>query len=137
MTANFRFVANPPERHANKTSPYRPRQRPGQRRFANARRTAQTQHRPQPSRSPDRLTPQLQHTHELEQAIFDGLQTKVFLVEKLRHIGQIEPVLGKRLPRQLAQPFQVRPNHLSFGTVRWHRRQTAQLQIGFGLDIPR
>ena len=74
---------------------------------------------------------QLTHRQELENLIFDVLETVVILLENLRGLLEIERLLNARIPRQLRDRLEVGANYLGFHGFPTSAFQARQLAIHF------
>src|SRR5262249_26124680 len=98
MTANFRFVPDPPERQADEFAPKRPRDRAAERSLAGSRGSYEAQNRALA------VLLELAHREELKNALFDLVQIIVVFVEHFARVNDVEIVFGRNAPGHTYQP---------------------------------
>ena len=74
---------------------------------------------------------QLSHRQELQHAILHVLEPVVILVEHLRGVIQLELVVRSRVPRELGDPLEVRPDDLRFHRFAAGALEPAELALDF------
>ena len=75
------------------------------------------------------------HGEELEDAVLDLLDVVVVLVEDLARVGEVEVVLGRRVPRQRRDPLEVRPDDAVLGGLRRQLLEALELAVDLAADL--
>ena len=121
VTADLGLVADPAERDPVELPPQRPRDRPAERRLADAGRAHEAEDRGLA------LGPELPHREVLQEALLDLGQAPVVLVEHLAGPAEIDVVRGLLPPREGNEPLEVGAGDRVLGRRRRHLLEAAQL----------
>ncbi len=121
VAANLRLVVHASQRHALKDPPGGASDGLAQRGLADAGRAGKAQY------GTLALRIELAHRQVLQDASLDLVQAKMIRIENPARLGQIYGRLRRRLPRQLAQAFEVGTKHRDFRAALAHALQALEV----------
>ena len=135
MAADFGFVANTAERHANEFSSGRPGDRFADRCFAGTGRSNERQNGAGPARvAQTALSSELAHSKIFSDPAFDIVEPGMIFVEHLTRVFRVKTLLRALRPRHGEQPIEVGPNHGGFRVLIAHAFEARELVFGLFLN---
>ena len=131
VAADLGLVVDAAEAHPDELPAHGPGHALAERGLAHAGRSDERQ-----DRAADRVG-QGAHREVLEDALLDLLEAVVVLVEDLGRLLDVEPVVGRRVPRQPDQPVDIGPDDSDLGRGRRDPAHPVDLLDRPGLDLLR